>query len=90
MPHYAIVTSNGELVSEASVISPEAIEARGLTAYEVDGPRDGRPWDNANKAWGTRVADRGPRTLRARTAFAAATTDSQRIEALAIALGVKD
>lgn len=92
MPHYAIVDDKGNLVSEASSIDSEAIASRGLVAHEVDGPQDGRPWDNAKKAWGVapeRVSRVKP-VDKARSMYAAATTDTARIEALAVALGVKD
>lgn len=88
MPYYAIVDSSGSLVPEASVIDTDAIKEKGLTAHEVDGPQSGRPWDNVATAWGTRAASRASRTHRAHLAYANATTDSQRIEALAVLFGV--
>ena len=90
MTHFAIVDASGSLVSEASVIDADAIAEKGLTAYEVDGPQDGRPWDNAAKAWGQKPAPRPSRVQRARQAYADATTDTERIAALALMFGVKD
>ncbi len=90
MPHYAITDANGTLVSEASVIDQDVLSERGLLSYEVDGPQDGRLWDNTKKCWGPRPPARVSRTDRARQAYAAATTDTARIEALAVMFGVKD
>ena len=90
MPHYAIVDAKGSLVSEASVIDADVTKEKNLAAYEVDGPQDGRPWDNTAKAWGAKPAPRPSRIARARQAYADATTDTERIAALALMFGVKD
>lgn len=88
--YYVIVDANGALVSEGSSVDRDAIAQKGLTAYEVDGPQDGRPWDNATKAWGAKPTPPPNRMTRARTLFANATTDTDRIRALAVALGIGD
>lgn len=90
MPHYAIVDANGSLISEGSSVDKDVLKQRNLTAYEVDGPQDGRPWDNAAKAWGAKPTPPQNRITRARTLFANATTDTDRIRALAVALGIGD
>lgn len=90
MAHYAIVDANGKLVSDASVVDAELLARKGLVSYTVDGPPEGRPWDNAAKAWGTKPTPPPNRMARARNLFAAATTDTERIRALAVALGVGD
>ncbi len=91
MSYYAIVDADGNLVSEGSVIDADAIKERGLTAVEVDGPNDGRPWDARKKEWGTRPTPVKPRMERARELWP---EDDSAVPAfarsLAVALGIKD
>ena len=85
---YAIIErATGEACSFASVVGdlPSHLEA-----VEVDGLPDGRPWDALKRAYGERPAPRKSRRKRAQEAFAAATTIDQKVDALAIMLGVKD
>ena len=87
--HYAIVNGKGELVSTGELVAPpKELAEKGLRAIEVDGPPDGRSW--LGDKFGPRLVPGLSPVSRARIMWAAAKTDTERIEALAVALRVRD
>lgn len=90
---FVILDAVGQPTSEGTVVADPLPD--GATAIEVDGPSDGRPWDEQAQAWGPRpappedppadpAADVLP-TLAAIAADATKTRD-QRVDAILAAL----
>ena len=50
MRWFAVLDTDGAPVSVGTVLADPL--PKGLTAVEVDGPSEGRPWDAQAKAWG--------------------------------------
>jgi len=50
MRWFAVLDAGGAPVSVGTVLADPL--PKGLTAVEVDGPSEGRPWDAQAKAWG--------------------------------------
>ena len=50
MRWFAVLDTDGKPVSVGTVLADPL--PKGLTAVEVDGPAEGRPWDAQAKAWG--------------------------------------
>jgi hypothetical protein len=55
---WAVVDGDGALVSVGTVLADPLPD--GLTAVEVAGPGDGRPWDPQAQAWGDAPAPPAP------------------------------
>lgn len=84
---FVVLDADGQSVSEGTVVELSA----GQTQVEVDGPSDGRPWDEQAQAWGPRPtppedppADPAAAVLPALATIAAApdTTQDEKVAAI--------